>query len=68
VVILKIFASVELYRSGCRPFRRLGAIGIARMFNYGGFKNRALYDPNIVEVKMTKEEYKRVIRQRLIIL
>jgi uncharacterized protein len=45
----------------------LGAIGIARMFNYG-FKNRALYDPNIVEVKMTKEEYKRVIRQRLIIL
>jgi uncharacterized protein len=44
------------------------AIGIARMFNYGGFKNRALYDPNIVEVKMTKEEYKRVIRQRLIIL
>jgi uncharacterized protein len=46
----------------------LGAIGIARMFNYGGFKNRALYDPNIVEVKMTKEEYKRVIRQRLIIL
>ena len=25
----------------------LGAIGIARTFNYGGFKGRALYDPEI---------------------
>ena len=25
----------------------LGAIGIARTFNYGGFKNRTIYDPNI---------------------
>src|SRR5690606_3362558 len=25
----------------------LGAIGIARTFNYGGFKNRKLYDPEI---------------------
>jgi uncharacterized protein len=38
----------------------LGAIGIARTFNYGGFKNRALYDPNIApNLKMTKEEYKK---------
>lgn len=37
----------------------LGAIGIARTFNYGGFKNRALYNPDIApKAKMTKEEYK----------
>lgn len=37
----------------------LGAIGIARTFNYGGFKNRVLYDPAIApDLTMTKEEYK----------
>ncbi|WP_111683099.1 HD domain-containing protein [Winogradskyella tangerina] len=37
----------------------IGAIGIARCFNYGGFKNRALYDPNISpNLNMTKAEYK----------
>lgn len=37
----------------------LGAIGIARAFNYGGFKNRELYNPNIQPLmNMTKEEYK----------
>lgn len=37
----------------------LGAIGIARTFNYGGFKNRKIYDPNIApNLEMTKEEYK----------
>lgn len=37
----------------------LGAIGIARAFNYGGFKNRVLYNPEIApQLNMTKEEYK----------
>lgn len=37
----------------------IGAIGIARTFNYGGFKNRTLYDPQIdPNMSMTKEEYK----------
>lgn len=38
----------------------LGAIGIARTFNYGGFKNRKLYDPAVApKLNMTKEEYKK---------
>ena len=38
----------------------IGAIGIARCFNYGGFKNRTLYDPEIEpNLKMTKEKYKK---------
>ena len=37
----------------------IGAIGIARCFNYGGFKNRALYNPDIApNLNMTKAEYK----------
>ncbi|MEH6408466.1 MAG: HD domain-containing protein, partial [Leeuwenhoekiella sp.] len=38
----------------------LGAIGIARTFNYGGFKNRKLYDPEVApNLQMTVEEYKK---------
>jgi len=37
----------------------LGAIGIARTFNYGGFKNRTIYNPDILpDLNMSKEEYK----------
>jgi len=37
----------------------IGAIGIARCFNYGGFKNRTLYNPEIEpNLNMTKAEYK----------
>lgn len=37
----------------------IGAIGIARTFNYGGFKNRPMYNPAIApKSNMTKDEYK----------
>jgi uncharacterized protein len=38
----------------------IGAIGIARAFNYGGFKNRELYNPSIQpNLQMNKDAYKK---------
>lgn len=55
-----VFNSIELQIvQDADRLDAMGAIGIARAFNYGGYKGRAIYDPTIPpQIHTDKESYK----------